>query len=103
MGIGLLRRRAWAWYGVLVLLGLVSALNAWEFLTAGPETTTTTSASGATTFIPSPRASLQRSVSRPQDPATFWLAIVLYSAIGLGIGGLATWLIREAGRPVEGR
>jgi hypothetical protein len=51
-----------------------------------------------TTFFPSKRPSLQRPISRQQEPATFWLAIGFYSAIGLGTGGLALWFVREARR-----
>lgn len=51
-----------------------------------------------TTYFPSKRASLQRSVSRELEPVTFWFAVALYSSIGLGTGGVAIWLVREAVR-----
>ena len=50
------------------------------------------------TFFPGKHASQRRSVSRAQEPATFWLSIGLYVAIGLGSSGFALWLIREGCR-----
>ena len=50
------------------------------------------------TWLPMKRASLQRTVSRQAEPATYWLAIGIYSAAGLGAGGLALWMLREAFR-----
>jgi hypothetical protein len=50
-GIGLLRRRRWAWFTVLVLLGGVVALNVRELATARPTTTTHTSPSGVGTTV----------------------------------------------------
>jgi len=51
-----------------------------------------------TTWLPMKRASMQRTVSRQAEPATFWLAIGIYSIAGLGAGGLALWMLREAFR-----
>ena len=51
-----------------------------------------------TTFFPAKQISQQRPVSRQQEPAMFWVAIGLYSAIGIGTGGLGLWGIREVFR-----
>ena len=51
-----------------------------------------------TTWLPVKRTSMQRIVNRQAEPATYWLAIGLYSAAGLGAGGLALWMLREAFR-----
>jgi hypothetical protein len=51
-----------------------------------------------TTWLPIKRASLQRSVSRQAEPATYWLAIGVYSIAGLGAAGLALWMLRESFR-----
>jgi hypothetical protein len=48
-----------------------------------------------TTWLPMKRASMQRAVSRQAEPATYWLAIGIYSIAGLGAGGLALWMLRE--------
>ena len=50
-GIGLLRRRRWAWWCVLALLGIVIAINVQELLTWQPTTTTTVTPSGVTTTV----------------------------------------------------
>lgn len=50
------------------------------------------------TWLPSPRASQTRIVSRNQEPSTFWLAIGVYASAGLGTGALALWCLREAWR-----
>lgn len=50
------------------------------------------------TWLPVKRASLQRVVSRPAEPATYWLALGIYSALGIGAGGFALWMLREAFR-----
>jgi hypothetical protein len=49
-------------------------------------------------WLPVKRASMQRVVSRQTEPATYWLAIGVYSIAGLGAGGLALWMLREAFR-----
>lgn len=51
-GIGLLCRRAWAWYGLLLLLSSLVAYNVWALLLAPPEMTITTTANGVQTFTP---------------------------------------------------
>ncbi len=51
-GIGLLCRRTWAWYAVLLLLSGLVAYNAWALLLAPPEMTITTTANGVQTFTP---------------------------------------------------
>jgi hypothetical protein len=50
------------------------------------------------TWLPVKRASLQRTVHREAEPTTYWLAIGVYSIVGLGAGGLALWMLREAFR-----
>jgi hypothetical protein len=50
------------------------------------------------TYFPTKRASLQRAVSRDREPALFWFSTSLYSGIGLGAAGMATWFIRQACR-----
>lgn len=55
VGIGLLRRRAWAWWGVLPLLVAIIAANAHTLATARSTDTTYTSPSGVkTTVLASP-------------------------------------------------
>ncbi|HEY1121413.1 MAG TPA: hypothetical protein VGE67_07415, partial [Haloferula sp.] len=73
---------------VAILLGLAAGM-AW-LVKSGLE--------HETTWLPMKRASLQRTVSRQAEPATYWLAIGIYSAAGLGAGGLAIWMLREAFR-----
>lgn len=48
-----------------------------------------------TTHFPSKHSSQQRPVSRAEEPATFWLAIGVYSALAAGSGGLALWGLRQ--------
>jgi hypothetical protein len=50
------------------------------------------------TTLPLKRATLQRQVLRADEPATYWLSIVIYSGIGLGTLGLAVWGLRERRR-----
>jgi hypothetical protein len=50
------------------------------------------------TISPTKRATQSRSVSRAQEPLFFWISLSLYSAIGLGALGLASWGTREASR-----
>lgn len=50
------------------------------------------------TYFPSKRVSQQRVVTRAEEPATFWLALGLYSVISLGALGLSAWGIREGTR-----
>ena len=52
-GIGLLFRRAWAWYGLLLLLGSLVAYNTWELLFAPPPMTIRTFSNGTVTATPS--------------------------------------------------
>ena len=52
VGIGLLFHRAWAWYGVLLLCGLMG-YNLWELFLASPQMTITTKADGTTTYAAS--------------------------------------------------
>ncbi|RYD48806.1 MAG: hypothetical protein EOP83_26015 [Verrucomicrobiaceae bacterium] len=49
-----------------------------------------------TTWLPMKRASMQRTVSRQAEPATYWLGMGIYSIAGLGAGGLALWMLCEA-------
>ena len=50
------------------------------------------------TWLPVKRASMQRVVSLQSDPATYWLAIGVYSIASLGAAGLALWMLRESFR-----
>lgn len=50
------------------------------------------------TVSPTKRATQSRSVSRAQEPLFFWVSLSLYSTIGLGALGLASWGTREASR-----
>jgi hypothetical protein len=50
------------------------------------------------TWLPVKRASMRQPVLREAEPATYWLAIGVYSIAGLGAGGLALWMLREAFR-----
>jgi hypothetical protein len=50
------------------------------------------------TWLPVKRASLRRVVSRQAEPATYWLALGIYAALGIGAGGFALWMLREAVR-----
>ncbi|MCW1923661.1 hypothetical protein OKA05_13935 [Luteolibacter arcticus] len=50
------------------------------------------------TWFPAKRSSMQRAVARQAEPATYWMAISLYAAIGLGAGGFALWMLREGFR-----
>jgi len=51
VGIGMLRRRPWAWYGALVLLVAVIVFQAGELATARTTTTTHTSPTGTRTTV----------------------------------------------------
>lgn len=46
------------------------------------------------TYWPAKRPSQQRTVSREKEPAMFWTAISVYSAIGFGMLGLSACLFR---------
>ncbi|MBX3024979.1 hypothetical protein KF840_08730 [bacterium] len=50
------------------------------------------------TWLPAPRVTQQRPVSRAQEPATFWLAIGVYALVSVGSGGLALWGLRAGWR-----
>ena len=50
---------------------------------------------GATAW-PAKRASQNRAIVRSEEPAMYWTAIGLYSAIGVGSAGFAAWLGKEA-------
>jgi hypothetical protein len=50
------------------------------------------------TWWPAKRASQSRAVLRAGEPAMFWTAIGLYTAIGLGSAGFAAWLGKEGVR-----
>jgi len=73
---------------IVLLLGIAGAMG-W-FVKRGLD--------NGTILFPSKRSSLQRTISRQQEPVRFWLAIGFYSALGLGTGGLALWFVREARR-----
>jgi hypothetical protein len=67
-------------------------------LTAGMGWLVKTGLETNATWLPVKRASMKRVVSRESEPATYWLAIGIYSIAGLGAGGLALWMLREAFR-----
>lgn len=47
------------------------------------------------TWWPAKRASHSRTVARTAEPAMFWTALGLYTAIGVGSAGFAAWLGKE--------
>lgn len=51
-----------------------------------------------TTYLPTKRASQQRTVVRQHEPATFWLCTGVYTVVGLGAAGASLWCIRQACR-----
>ena len=51
------------------------------------------------TWLPMKRASMQRTVTREAEPATYWLAIGIYATAGIAAGGFAVWMVRTALRP----
>ena len=50
------------------------------------------------TTLPLKQATLRRTVSREQEPATFWLSIGVYAAIGAGALAIGAFLAREGRR-----
>lgn len=50
------------------------------------------------TILPMQRATLQRTVVRAEEPATYWLAIGIYAAIGAGALTLGAFGLRERRR-----
>jgi hypothetical protein len=48
------------------------------------------------TVFPSKLASQRRTVSRAQEPVTFWICLGMYSSLGAGTLGLAAWMLRAA-------
>lgn len=58
----------------------------------------TSGISSGETYFPAKRSSQQRSVVREQEPATFWMSIGVYSAIGLGSAGVGLWMLYIATR-----
>jgi len=50
-GIGLLCRRNWGRYFIIILFALLIAYNGWQLVAAGPETTTYTSSTGVKTTV----------------------------------------------------
>lgn len=51
------------------------------------------------TYFPSKISSHRRSVSRQQEPVTYWISVGIYAGVGLGALGLAGWILRESLRP----
>ncbi len=51
-----------------------------------------------TTYLPLKRTTLQREVSRIEEPATFWLALGVYAGAGVASFGGSLWFGREAWR-----
>ena len=50
---------------------------------------------GGQTFLPARGVHLWRTVVRVHEPATFWMCIATYAAVGLGALGLGVWGLRE--------
>ena len=83
--------------GAALVLLVVAAAMAW-LVTSG--------VTRGETALPLKQATLRRTVSREQEPATFWISIGLYAAIGAGalaLGAFAAKEGRAAAAPVRQR
>lgn len=54
------------------------------------------------TTLPMKRATLQRQVTRVDEPVMYWVSIGIYTTIGLGALGLGIWGLRERRRLLAG-
>ena len=52
------------------------------------------------TYFPAKRPTQRRSVSRQQEPKTFWASLGIYAFIGAGASGLALWFIQQGWKEV---
>jgi hypothetical protein len=82
------KQHAALWIVILILLTITSAMG-W-IVSRGIER--------GETAMPSKHASLQRTVTRNQEPASYWGALSVYTLIGLSTGVGSLWLIRMAWR-----
>jgi hypothetical protein len=83
------------WRALLAALALLLALTGLMAWLVG------TGVQNNETYWPAKRASHDRTVSRPTEPAMFWTAIGIYSGVGLASFGLAVcclrWSLRRTG------
>ena len=55
------------------------------------------------TTLPHKSASARRPVVRAEQPAMYWVAITIYTAVGFGTLAFAVWGVRERRRLLDGR
>ena len=75
-----------ALYVAIVLLLVTAGAMAWLVVDG---------VAGGQTFLPARGVHLWRTVVRVHEPATFWMCIATYAAVGLGALGLGVWGLRE--------